>query len=559
LRGTRSLAGLLGALLCATAAALCATAGAAGAPSSAGESIYRLGVLPSGEALTAERDPDLKISGADAACTNCHRRSGLGEIEGRISIPPISGPYLFHPRAKDRDDFDLPFVDGLRPDREPYTEATLARAIREGVGSGGQTLNYLMPHYALSDADMPALIGYLQGMMPAGVPGVSGSVLQFATIITPDADPVKRSAMLGVLQQFFTDKNAFARAESPHMSSSHRMMFKANRRWQLHVWELSGAPGSWDQQLRRHLAQEPVFAVISGLGGKNWAPVHHFCEQAALPCLFPNVDLPVVAERDFYSLYFSKGVLLEAELLARQLTAEPRRTVQIFRADDIGAAAAKALAAAAPGLRILARPLGAGDARPQLEAALRDVGPADALVLWLRPADIAALASVPVRASTVLMSGLMGGLGHSPLPPAWRRFVHMAYPFDLPEQRRIRMDYPLGWFAIRKIPLLDERVQADTYLACGLLAETLSHMADSFIRDYLVERMEGMLEHRIITGYYPRLTLSPYERFASKGGYIVHFADPDSDRVLAEGDWQVPWTQGASNLGANRLTRGGRR
>ena len=131
------------------------------AHASAGEAIYRRGVLPSAEPLTGTRESDLRISGAAAACVNCHRRSGLGEIEGRISIPPISGPYLFHPRAKDRDDLDLPYVEAIRPDRDPYTDATLARAIRAGIGADGRPLSYLMPHYTLSDADMATLIGYL--------------------------------------------------------------------------------------------------------------------------------------------------------------------------------------------------------------------------------------------------------------------------------------------------------------------------------------------------------------------------------------------------------------
>jgi hypothetical protein len=73
-----------------------------------------------------------------------------------------------------------------------------------------------------------------------------------------------------------------------------------------------------------------------------------------------------------------------------------------------------------------------------------------------------------------------------------------------------------------------------------LLSESLQHMADNFVRDYLLERMVSGLEHRIITGYYPRLTLANHQRFASKGGYVVHFRDPGGTALAAEGDWLVP-------------------
>jgi hypothetical protein len=435
----------------------------------------------------------------------------------------------------------------MRPDRDPYTEVTLARAIRQGVAADGSKLSYLMPRYKLSDADMAALIGYLKHLTPSTVPGVTDSVLHFATIITPDADPIKRQGMLDVLQHFFTDKNAFARAQSARMRSSHRMMFKANRRWLLHVWELTGPPREWEAQLRDHLAREPVFAVISGLGGANWQPVHRFCEHAALPCLFPNVELPVVAEDDFYNLYFSRGVLLEADLLAERLTRQEeggalparRRLIQVYRGGDVGQQAARALTAAVggPGIESVERAL---TPEMTLEAALADVGPEDSVLFWLRARDLMLLRSIKVPTERVFLSGQMAGLGKAPLPPEWRRVARMAYPFDLPELRRVRMDYPLGWFSIRSIPVVDEQVQSDTYLACGLLAETLSHMSDSFIRDYLVERMEGLLEHRIVTGYYPRLALAPRQRFASKGGYVVRFAEPVNSRVVADSRWLAP-------------------
>lgn len=533
-------------LLASLLLAVVALSGPASAASAtdAGAAIFQRGVLPSGEPLQAIRDSGMRMQGAAAACVNCHRRSGLGAKEGFGTVPPITGRYLFHPRAQNLEDLDLPYVEGMRADRDPYTDDTIARAIREGLNSEGKPLNYLMPQFALNDADMAALIAYLKRMDQRRPPGVTDTVLHFATIITPDADPVKRRGMLDVLEHYFADKNTFPLGPTPALRASRKMMFMVNRRWQLHVWELTGPEATWQDQLKRHLAAEPVFAVVSGLGGKNWAPVHAFCEQEAVPCLFPNVEVPVNNDTDFYSLYFSGGVLLEAELIARRiLDGDSGKVVksvrQIYRAGDSGESGAKALAAALKrhGVVVSSHILAPGK---DVAQALRGASSEEALMLWLRPVDVATLASVPPPRADVFMSGLMGGLERAPLPPSWHAVTRLAYPVDLPERRRVRVDYALGWFAIRHIPVVAEQTQADTFLACGLLAETLSHMVGTFVRDYLVERVDDMIERRIITGYYPHLTLGSGQRFASKGGYIVRFAEPERTRLAADGEWIVP-------------------
>ena len=516
-----------------------------------GQSIYLRGILGSGAPLEGTREAGGVITtGADAACVNCHQRSGLGSMEGHLSIPPVTGDYLFHSRAHDASEPALPYVESAHGNRDPYTEATLARAIREGLDSLGRPLSYLMPRYALGDEDMAALIDYLKKLNVRQIPGVTDTVLHFATIVTPDADPLKRSGMLDVLEHFVAEQNRFPLKPSPRMVTSGRTqysksMYMANRRWQLHVWELTGPPPTWLAQLDKHLAAEPVYAVLSGLGGSTWAPVHEFCEQRALPCLFPNVEAPVVAERDFYPLYFSKGVLLEAQLIARSIlgTGNPAAGAveQVYRAGDSGEPAAKALAAQLEehGVAVHSTVLSAAARRKEVLAALRTLR-RKALVLWLRPSDISALGDVPAGASTVYLSGLMGGLEKSPLPAGWRQHTLMTYPFDLPDRRGVRLNYPLGWFSFRHIPLVAEQVQTDTYLACSLLADVLHRMADNFARPYLIEQLQGLLEHRLITGYYPRLTLASNQRFASKGGYVVHFRDPGGTALVPEGDWIVP-------------------
>ncbi|HSP18394.1 MAG TPA: cytochrome c [Myxococcaceae bacterium] len=514
----------------------------------AGERLYREGVLPSGKPVRGERESGLGVKGQAAACATCHRRSGLGSWEGQTVIPPIIGRYLFQPGARIVEDEAMPHVQGYIPRREAYTDATLARAIREGVAPGGKKLAYLMPRYALDDATMASLVAYLRSLTAGPVPGVTRDTLHFATIVTPDADPDARQGMLAVLRQFFADKNAGYRGESRPMQSTRGVMYRVLRKWQLHVWELTGPPEGWEQQLEQRMTETPVFAVVSGIAGRTWAPVHRFCQRSGLPCLFPNVQLPVVAEQDFYPLYFSRGVLLEADLLATRLPPATASTprgglLQLFRTGDVGEEAAAALSAAQKarsGLATVLRPLGPEAKAPEFQAALADVRPGDVVVLWLRPADLALLPPAVPRAETVLASGLMGGLERAPLPAAWRRVVQLSYPFDLPDVRRVRMDFPLGWFRIRQVPVVAERVQTDTYLSCAILSETLGHMLDSFVRDYLIERMEMLLSHRLVNGYYPRLGLAPGQRFASKGGHMVHLAAPEGPALVADTPWVVP-------------------
>lgn len=522
--------------------------------SPAGEAIYLRGVLLSGKPLLATRADAEPMQGEQAACVNCHQRSGLGANEERNLIPPITGKFLFHPLAVSGDDSQLPYIPGARLERQPYNDQTLARAIRDGVDAEGRQLNYLMPRYALSDADLSALVGHLRSLDRAKIPGVSTTDLQFATIITPDADPVKRRGMLDVLEQFFKDRNIAPRGQSAQTMATSgntayaKKMFKVNRNWVLHVWELTGPAATWTRQLETKFAAEPVFAVISGIGGGNWAPVNAFCEERAVPCLFPNVELPPAdADQNFHTIYFSRGVLLEADLIATALIndsvqAPPRHVRQVYRAGDVGEAGGQALAARlqAHGISVSNHVIAKDAATSAVIGALHEPSNTDALVVWLRPADLLAAADAQAPLHALYLSGLMGGLDATPLPASWRGQAHIAYPFDLFERRRVRIDYARGWFRYRNVPVVAEQVQVDTYLACGLLSETLKHMVDAFIPDYLIESLYDTVEHRIITGYYPRLTLGSHQRFASKGGFLVHWDGAGNSRLVADGAWITP-------------------
>jgi len=509
------------------------------------------GVSSSGAPLEATRGDAPPLTGVQAACANCHRRSGLGYKEARTTIPPITGSFLFDTGPGARASAQHPFVPGARLDRKPYTPETFARALRDGIDSEGRALSYLMPRFALSDADLAALIAHLRSLDHPHAPGVSDTDLHFATILAPDVSSERRQLVRQVIEQYFQDRNGALRGPGAQTMSTSgttayaRMMFKVNRQWVLHVWEPTGSPDTWPGQLEQKFDAQPVFAVISGIAGPSWPVIGDFCERKGVPCLFPNVETPPAnGDEQFHSVFFSRGVLLEADMIGGALLDEtggalPQQVTQIYRSGDVGVAGAATLGGIlhSRGVRITNR----GIESPQaLAGALKDTGAADALILWLRPEDLRGLPQPPGH-SRIYISGLMAGLEAAPVLESWRSRVHMAYPVDLPESRVVRLDYARSWFRIRRIAVVDERLQADTYLACGLLSETLKHMVDAFVPDYLVESLEGTVEHRLLTGYYPRLSLAPGQRFASKGGYLVHIERTGGrERVVPDGPWVTP-------------------
>ena len=514
----------------------------------AGERIYRQGRLPDGSALVGEREGSGRVEGPTAACVRCHRRSGLGAAEGAVVVPPIIGRYLFQSPTEIAADLAMPHVPDFQPRRPAYTEASLAAAIRDGIAADGRPLGYLMPRYALPDEALSALTAYLRTLHAEPAPGTDADTLYFATVTTPEADPVEAAAMLDVISHYVAAHNATLATAGRRSGGSGGPVYRVQRRWQLAVWNLTGTPDTWTRQLEAHYAARPVLALLSGIGGRHWAPVHGFCEATAVACLLPNVIVPVVAEGDFYPVYWSRGVFLEADLIATELARASAaggraagRVVQVFRPATAGQDASEALATRlrALGLRSVAQTLRGPDARSSLAAATAGVRDDDVLVLWLDSADLAQLPRLPPT-RTVFASGLIGGLERLALPAAWREATLVTFPVELPDARRNALSFVAGWLRLQQLEPLPGRTQADTYLACAILGEALEHAVDSYLADYLVERIELMAGTRRANGYYPRLGLGVGQRFASKGGYLVRVGGPNGPVTAEEPGWIVP-------------------
>lgn len=500
----------------------------------AGKHIYREGLLPSGQPLEAIVQGNLRLVGDQAACVNCHRRSGFGTSEGGLTARPVTGPALFS-------DFNAPHPKmypssakstGIRP---AYTDETLARAIREGVDSAGRSLNAAMPQFTLDEGAMKSMIGYLKTLSAAPSPGVTTDTIHFATIVTERVAPEKRRAMLDVLETFARDKNAGTRHETQRAERAGWDMereYKAYRSWQLHEWELTGRPETWRAQLEEYYRQQPVFALLSGITAGTWRPIHDFCEHFEIPCLFPNVDAPPIEETDYYSFYFSKGVILEAESLAHFLDNNPAETgagpiVQIFRNDDVAGVAAEAFRKALKNQSARVVNISVNPDQPltsEFWSTLAIPESTSALVLWLNEPDLNGLNAISglgyptprIYLSSTLATGLLFSV-----PQGLEERIRFLHSFELPGQLDRRLLRTSVWLKARKIESSDQRIQGNTYFAVTQTGNALMHLVDNFSRDYFVERIEHGVDNSVATSVYSRLSLGPGQRFAAKSCSIV--------------------------------------
>jgi len=566
-------------------------------PVAVGRGIYLQGVLPDGQPLQGVRLDIGAVSGHDAACVNCHRPSGLGMVEGKVGVPPVTGRALFGGGEPVIVYTDRQFDQSLSVPHPPYDPAALAAAIRDGRHQSGRAMHALMPRYALSDSHLQGLSVYLKTLSSKWSPGVSADSIHIATVIAPGVDLERRKAFLATLTTLLNQINI-------NVNSSHRQKMVpaierrlgSRRKLALDVWDLSGPSSTWGEQLKRHQLENPVFAILSGLSQHEWQPVQDFCEGSRVACWFPSVDLvPANAASSQFSLYFSAGIALEAEVMASKLALTGGRIVQLVADDPVARAGASALRQALAKTRAAeARSVIdldiAADATKNKET-LVGLGEQDALVLWAKPADLPALAKLPAIKAPVFVSATLAGGDQFELPAALRQHATLVQPLEVERLRNSNLERFNIWLDAMKIQAVDRRMQSEVYFATRSLVVTVHGMLNNLHTDYLIERAEATLsmfeamqvqdeikdmmmgpmnkrplsptpltaaenaamadtaraqsEHleemrkRGGTTVYPRLSLAPGQRFASKGAYLETL-NPAAPGIVGEPLWVVP-------------------
>jgi hypothetical protein len=333
--------------------------------------------------------------------------------------------------------------------------------------------------------------------------------------------------------------------------------------WHLHVWRLTGPATTWQAQLQQHYRQQPVFALLSGVGASRWAPVHEFCEQQQLACVLPSVEVVPDTGDDWYSMYFSTGVGLEARVLASYLNNASNsggNIIQLY-SDASGRSAAKVLRSGMSTFTgsIIDRRFRVTSPR----AALKNISADDVLVMWLRPDEISQLvAAMPAGPATerVFISALLATPEALSLPGSWKQRVHFVSLFDAPglqaEIARLRLE---RWLEQQGLAGNGNRqLQADAYAASYLLNDALGKIRGQearrpevpLSREHLIEMLETQVNKNDDSteqvymdshvAYYGRMSLGPRQRVAVRGGTIMRYASPASGKLVAASKRIVP-------------------
>jgi len=524
-----------------------------------GERMYREGILPSGAPMQALVSGDVPVSGAAFTCISCHLRSGLGSIEGTVITPPTTGNILYQPRDIYKKGFEM--VESVRryskalPIRPAYTDESLAAAISGGVDSAGRKMVGAMPLYQLSDQDMAILITYLKSLSAKFSPGVSQEEIRFATVITDGVSPKDVAAMLAPMEYTIARKNSTAGLMKTNPRQS-RMAVRmigpdlAGKRFTLAQWRLHGDPASWPAQLADYYRREPVFALLGGIGSGEWQPVHQFCEELQLPCIFPSTAFPVRSAKDWYTLYFSKGIYQEGEAAARYLnlaggTGADNGILQVVRDSPKGQALAAGFQDTWRGLGhdapvTITLPETEPLTGETLRQTLTQKKPAT-LLLWDDAAGVSttltALAAEATRPRQVFVSTSYLASSPNAIPEAAREFTYLAYPYRMP-QDDVRYDTMLS--PITKGLDLSGAARnhfEQAYSVGEIMSRALADMRGEYYRDFFLDTI-GMMGDLDLP-LYERLSFGPGQRYAAKGCYIVQLGQGEEPALVKKSEWFI--------------------
>jgi len=282
--------------------------------------------------------------------------------------------------------------------------------------------------------------------------------------------------------------------------------------------------------------ETPVFAMLGGTGSGTWAPIGEFCERYEILCLYPSTDLPHISDDDFYTVYYSRGLLLEADLIAAHIKEQPTELVLQVWCDSALEPAASALRESLKDSATVVRDVTFDCDAPAPFAELApQLADGAAAVLWL---DTEQLTQVTLPEGRIYASSaLLDSTPETGLATATGS-VLVAHPFRLPNSIDPAARRFEAWAKSREVVVSHRRAQAEAFYASLVFKNVVKHMRRYYVREYaldVIDHSEGMAAYLPL---YPRASFGPGQRYINKGGYILPVVNGKADTKDAA--WILP-------------------
>lgn len=492
----------------------------------AGKRIFLSGESPSGGPILVKLGRDGSTLPASAApCGSCHGPDGRGRPEGGVRPSPVVWSELAKPYGHAH--------EGGRK-HPPFTEATLARAVRGGVDPAGNPLDVSMPRYAMTDEDLGSLTAYLRRLEEDLDPGIGADTLRIGAILpTSGALADVGLPMRAVLGGWFE---------------------ALNRRGGVHGRKVELVVAGYDSDradglaaARELLREGGVFALVSGLYPGAELEVASLVDAARVPQVGP-FSLFALSDgvTDSWIFHPTGGLREQARGLAVFAAREPGMGARRFAVvhapeapygDAARAAAEELRARGIPPPVVLPLP----GARQGLADRIRK-GDLDAVLILAADAGLEELTGALAtsgRAPPVLASGTLAGRAATQLAMRHPGKVFLAFPSSPSDESPA---------AARELARLREAAggagrsrssQASAVVDATVLVEGLKRTGRALSREKLVESLEAL--HSFETGLSPPVTFGPDRRLGARGAYVVR-VDPASRRFEPVGGW-IPLEQ----------------
>lgn len=472
--------------------------------------------------------PGIDAPATGFPCIQCHKEGGEGAREGGVLAPDIT-----------RDNLTIDHSGIRRTGRQhlPYDDATLKRAIRDGVDPAGNALHPAMPRYKFDETDLEDLIAYLKVLGKEPVPGVDEGRVRIG-ILKPVSGPLAPAgqAVAMLLAAFFEELNALGGLYG--------------RIVELAAVEFNPAapPDVMLEAVRRHLAEVPVFCFVGNLGVPDDHPVARYFADEGIPVFAPlSIHAGTGFAGDSSIFYIKSSLYDQARVLVDYFSTDldpDKKKIALVHAGDAygkGAAAGARAQSDRHGLEISAdmnysvQAFAAGDAAEKIKAlqpgAVFFFGAGEDMRNFIAAAD-----AIGFKAPVLGLAEL-AGVSLLSLPPGPSGRVFLATPLHVPDPGH--PGTTVYYRLLKKFNISGRYVSflSSAFAGTRLLEEGMRRAGRDVTRARLVREVGNLWQFE--TGMTPNLTYNENRRTGLTGAALLR-VDPEKKRYLPAGDWREP-------------------